>query len=226
MAFRTLDGVDVAGKRVLLRADLNVPVRDGKVADLNRIERLAPTIKELAGKGAKVVVCSHFDRSKGKRVPEMSLAPIAVALGEVLGSSVSFADDCIGEAAAFAVGSLANGGVLVLENTRYHAAEEKNDAAFAAELAKSGDIFVSDAFSLFMKQVALFSSGVALADNSTPCLRKASRIAGTAFAISDDMRATMSRGVFGSPYVIVDGEAFWGFDRFDQIEALLRDGRI
>ena len=98
MAFRTLDNVDVAGKRVLLRADLNVPVRDGKISDLTRIERLTPTIRELVGKGARVIVCSHFDRPKGKRVPEMSLAPIAVALGEVLGQRVRFAEDCVGVA--------------------------------------------------------------------------------------------------------------------------------
>jgi phosphoglycerate kinase len=147
MAFRTLDGVDVAGKRVLLRADLNVPVRDGRISDLTRIERLSPTIRELAGKGAKVIVCSHFDRPKGKRVPEMSLRPMAVALGEVLGRAVGFADDCIGPTAMQAVAAMANGDVLVLENTRYHAAEEKNDSSFAAALAELADIFVNDAFS-------------------------------------------------------------------------------
>jgi phosphoglycerate kinase len=147
MAFRTLDGVDVAGKRVLLRADLNVPVRDGRISDLTRIERLSPTIRELAGNGAKVIVCSHFDRPKGKRVPEMSLRPMAVALGEVLGRAVGFADDCIGPTAQQAVAAMAGGDVLVLENTRYHAAEEKNDPAFAAALAELADIFVNDAFS-------------------------------------------------------------------------------
>jgi phosphoglycerate kinase len=147
MAFRTLDGVDVAGKRVLLRADLNVPVRDGKITDLTRIERLSPTIRELAGKGARVIVCSHFDRPKGKRVPEMSLAPMAVALGEVLGRKVRFAEDCIGLPAQQAVETLSDGNVLVLENTRFHPGEEKNDPAFAAELAKLADIYVNDAFS-------------------------------------------------------------------------------
>jgi phosphoglycerate kinase len=147
MTFRTLNGVDVSGKRVLLRADLNVPVRDGKISDLTRIERLSPTIRELSGKGAKVIVCSHFDRPKGKRVPEMSLAPMAVALGQVLGRKVGFADDCIGPPAQKAVAAMANGDVLVLENTRYHAGEEKNDPAFAAELAALADIFVNDAFS-------------------------------------------------------------------------------
>ena len=94
MTFRTLDDVDVAGKRVLLRADLNVPVRDGKITDLTIISRLSPTIRELIGKRAKVIVCSHFDRPKGKRVPEMSLAPMAAALGEVLGQHVRFVEDC------------------------------------------------------------------------------------------------------------------------------------
>ncbi len=147
MAFRTLDGLDVKGKRVLLRADLNVPVRDGRITDLTRIKRLSPTVRELAGKGAKVIVCSHFDRPKGKRVPEMSLAPMARALGEVLGQHVRFAEDCIGVVAQQAVDLMAEGDVLVLENTRYDAREEKNDPGFAAELAKLADIYVDDAFS-------------------------------------------------------------------------------
>jgi len=147
MSYRTLDGLDVANKRVLLRADLNVPVRDGKITDLTRIERLSPTIRELAEKGAKVIVCSHLDRPKGKRVPEMSLAPMAAALAEVLGKPVAFADDCIGDAAKSAVAALNDGDVLVLENTRYHAGEEKNDPELAAALAANADIFVNDAFS-------------------------------------------------------------------------------
>jgi phosphoglycerate kinase len=147
MSFRTLDNLDVAGKRVLLRADLNVPVRDGKISDLTRIERLSPTIKELSEKGAKVIVCSHFDRPKGKRVPEMSLAPMAAALGAVLGRRVRFVEDCTGPAAEQAVELLGRGDVLVLENTRFYAGEEKNDPAFSAALAKLADIFVNDAFS-------------------------------------------------------------------------------
>ena len=147
MTFKTLDSLDAAGKRVLMRADLNVPVRDGKITDLTRIERLSPTIKELSAKGARVIVCSHFDRPKGKRVPEMSLRPMAEALSHVLGRPVAFAEDCIGEPAATAVAALKNGDVLVLENTRYHAAEEKNDAAFSAALAANADVFVNDAFS-------------------------------------------------------------------------------
>jgi phosphoglycerate kinase len=147
MPFRTLDDLDVAGKRVLLRADLNVPVRDGKISDLTRIERLSPTIRELSQKGAKVIVCSHFDRPKGKRVPAMSLAPMAAALGEVLGRKVRFVEDCIGPAAEQAVASLSQGDVLVLENTRFYPGEEKNDPGLAASLAKLADIFVNDAFS-------------------------------------------------------------------------------
>lgn len=147
MAFRTLDGVDVRGKRVLLRADLNVPVREGKITDLTRIERLSPTIRELSEKGARVIVCSHFDRPKGKRVPEMSLAPMAEALATVLGRKVAFAEDCIGAPATTAIAALHDGDVAVLENTRFHAGEEKNDPAFSAELAALADLFVNDAFS-------------------------------------------------------------------------------
>jgi phosphoglycerate kinase len=147
MTFRTLAGVDVAGKRVLLRADLNVPLHDGKITDLTRIERLLPTIRELSEKGARVIVCSHFDRPKGKRVPEMSLKPVADALGEALGQKVRFAEDCIGLPAQQAVVALQNGGVAVLENTRFHPGEEKNDAGMARALALLADIFVNDAFS-------------------------------------------------------------------------------
>jgi phosphoglycerate kinase len=147
MAAKTLDDFAPAGKRVLLRADLNVPVQGGKISDLTRLERLSPTIRELSDKGAKVIVCSHFDRPKGKRVPEMSLRPIASALSDVLGKPVAFAEDCVGEPAAAAVAALQDGDVLVLENTRYHAGEEKNDPALAKELAALADVFVNDAFS-------------------------------------------------------------------------------
>ncbi len=147
MGFRTLDAAAVAGRRVLVRADLNVPVREGRITDLSRIERLSPTIRELAGKGARVIVASHFDRPKGKRVPEMSLRPMAAALAEVLGKPVAFAEDCVGPAAEAAVAALADGEVLVLENTRYHAGEEKNDPALAKGLAALADLYVNDAFS-------------------------------------------------------------------------------
>ncbi|HUZ65407.1 MAG TPA: phosphoglycerate kinase [Acetobacteraceae bacterium] len=147
MGFRTLDGVEVAGKRVLVRADLNVPVQDGKITDPTRIERLSPTIRELSGTGARVVVCSHFGRPKGKVVPEMSLRPIATAFGEVLGREVRFVAECVGPQAEAAVAALADGDVLVLENTRFHAGEEKNDPGLARGLAVLADLYVNDAFS-------------------------------------------------------------------------------
>jgi phosphoglycerate kinase len=147
MICRTLDGVSVAGKRVLLRADLNVPVHDGRITDVTRIERLSPTIRELSAAGARVIVLSHFGRPKGRRVPAMSLEPVAKALGEVLGRKVRFAEDCIGVPAQQAIDALSDGDIAVLENTRFHAGEESNDPAFAAALARLGDLFVNDAFS-------------------------------------------------------------------------------
>ena len=147
MPFRTIDALDARGKRILLRADLNLPVRDGRITDMTRIERLAPTIRELADAGARVIVCSHFDRPKGRRVPEMSLKPMAAALSDALGRPVAFANDCVGPEAEAAVAKLADGDVLLLENTRFHAGEEKNDPAMAAGLARLADAFVNDAFS-------------------------------------------------------------------------------
>jgi phosphoglycerate kinase len=147
MAFRTIDALDPKGKRVLLRADLNVPAKDGRITDRTRIERLSPTIRELADKGGRVIVCSHFDRPKGKRVPEMSLKPMVEALSATLGRPVAWADDCIGPEAEAAAAALQDGEVLLLENTRYHAGEEKNDPALAQGLAKLADVFVNDAFS-------------------------------------------------------------------------------
>jgi phosphoglycerate kinase len=145
--FRTLDDLTVKGKRVLVRADLNVPVADGKVTDATRIERQAPTIRELAGKGAKVIVLSHFDRPKGKVVPSMSLKVLVEPLSKAVGRKVAFADDCIGPKAEAAVSALKDGDVLLLENTRFHKGEEDNDPAMAKQLAALGDIFVNDAFS-------------------------------------------------------------------------------
>ena len=147
MNFRTLDGVAVEGKRVLVRADLNVPMTDGVVTDRMRIERQAPTIRELTDKGAKVIILSHFDRPKGKVVPSMSLKPVAAALAEEIGRPVAFAADCVGPIAQAAIARLKNGDVLLLENTRFHPGEEKNDPAFVRQLAALGDIFVNDAFS-------------------------------------------------------------------------------
>ncbi len=147
MKFRTLDDVDVGGKRVLVRVDLNVPMQDGKITDLSRVNRVLPTIRELVQKHARVIVCSHFDRPKGKRVPSLSLAPLARALGEALGKRVRFAEDCIGPAAQQAVDVLREGDALLLENTRFHPGEEANDPNFARELASLADIYVNDAFS-------------------------------------------------------------------------------
>src|SRR5258707_918999 len=146
-SYRTLDDIDVKGKRVLVRADLNVPMKNGVVTDATRIERQAATIKELAEKGARVIVLSHFDRPGGKVVPNMSLKALAAALADVLGRPVAFAEDCIGPIAQAAVAKLKDGDVLLLENTRFHPGEEKNDPEFAKALAALGDIYINDAFS-------------------------------------------------------------------------------
>jgi phosphoglycerate kinase len=147
MTFRTLDDLDVKAKRVLVRADLNVPLADGKVTDATRILRQAPTIKELSEKGAKVIVLSHFDRPKGKVVPSMSLKVLQAPLSEAVGRRIAFAEDCIGPKAQEAVAALKDGEVLLLENTRFHKGEEDNDSEMARQLAALGDIFVNDAFS-------------------------------------------------------------------------------
>ena len=145
--FRTLDDLNVKGKRVLVRADLNVPVADGKITDATRITRQAPTIKELAEAGGRVIVLSHFDRPKGKVVPSMSLKVLVEPLARAVGRKVAFAEDCIGPQAQSAVAALKDGDVLLLENTRFHKGEEENDRAMAEQLAALGDIFVNDAFS-------------------------------------------------------------------------------
>ncbi|ABE64262.1 phosphoglycerate kinase [Nitrobacter hamburgensis X14] len=145
-SFRTLDDVDVKGKRVLLRVDLNVPMEQGRVTDTTRLERVAPTITEIAGKGGKAILLAHFGRPKGRDAKD-SLRPVATELAKVLGRPVAFADDCIGDAAEKAVAAMKDGDILCLENTRFHKEEEKNDPAFVAELAKLGDIWVNDAFS-------------------------------------------------------------------------------
>jgi phosphoglycerate kinase len=146
--FKTLDDLDVDGRRVLVRVDFNVPMRDGVVTDATRIERSLPTIRELTGRGARVILLSHFGRPKGKRVPEMSLRPAAASLQAALhGGAVAFAEDCIGAVAEAAVAALAPGDVVLLENLRFHGGEEANDADFAAALARLGDLYVDDAFS-------------------------------------------------------------------------------
>ena len=145
-SFRTLDDVDVKGKRVLLRVDLNVPMENGRVTDLTRLERVAPTITEIPDKGGKVILLAHFGRPRG-RDPRESLKPVAAALAEVTKRPIAFAEDCIGDVAQKAVAAMKDGEILCLENTRFHQEEEKNDPAFVAELAKLGDIWVNDAFS-------------------------------------------------------------------------------
>src|SRR5947199_6691979 len=144
--FRTLDDVDVNGKRVLLRVDLNVPMENGRVTDATRLLRVAPTIIEISDKGGRVILLAHFGRPKGRDAKD-SLKPVAAALAEVLKKPVAFAEDCIGQAAGNAIGAMQDGDILCLENTRFHSGEEKNDPAFVAELAKLGDIWVNDAFS-------------------------------------------------------------------------------
>ena len=145
--FKTIDSEPVSGKRVLVRVDLNVPMKNGKVTDATRIERAAPTLRELADKGARVIVLSHFGRPDGKRMPEMSLKPLVEPLSKALGRPVAFAEDCIGPQAEAAVKELKPGAVLLLENLRFHKEEEKNDKGFVDQLSTLGDIYVNDAFS-------------------------------------------------------------------------------
>lgn len=146
--FKTLDDVSAREKTVLVRGDLNVPMSNGQVGDTTRLVRLAPTLRELADQGAKVVVLSHFGRPKGRRAAEYSLKQVVPALSDALGDrAVAFAEDCIGPAAEAAIAALNPGGVLLLENVRFHAGEETNDPDFARALAGLGDLYVNDAFS-------------------------------------------------------------------------------
>jgi phosphoglycerate kinase len=148
MTFRTLDDAsDLAGKTALVRVDFNVPMEGGRVTDDTRLRAALPTIRRLSEAGAKVALLAHFDRPKGKVVPEMSLKPVVQPLSDLLGAPVRFADDCVGETAKAAVAGLDAGGVILLENVRFHAGEEKNDPVFAAQLAEVGDLYVNDAFS-------------------------------------------------------------------------------
>ena len=145
-AFRTLDQADVSGKRVLLRVDLNVPMENGKITDATRIQRVAPTIIEIADKGGRVILLSHLGRPKGRDAKD-SLKPVAREVARVVGRPVAFAEDCIGELAQSAVNGMKRGNIVCLENTRFHKGEEKNDPDFVAQLARLGDLFVNDAFS-------------------------------------------------------------------------------
>jgi phosphoglycerate kinase len=145
--FRTLDDADLAGKRVLLRVDLNVPTENGRVTDATRIERVASTITEIADEGGKVILLAHFGRPKGGPDEANSLKPVAAAVADIIKRPVAFATDCIGKTAEEAIAKMKNGDVLLLENTRFHKGEEKNDPAHVDALAKLGDIYVNDAFS-------------------------------------------------------------------------------
>ena len=148
MTFRTLDDArDLGGKTALVRVDFNVPMEDGRVTDDTRLRAAVPTIQRLRDAGAKVALLAHFDRPKGQRVPSMSLEPVVDELENLLGAPVRFAPDCVGPEAKAALDDLDVGGVILLENVRFHAGEEKNDPAFAAQLAELGDVYVNDAFS-------------------------------------------------------------------------------
>ncbi|WP_108819092.1 phosphoglycerate kinase [Pseudovibrio sp. Alg231-02] len=147
MSFKTLSDAELSGKRVLVRVDLNVPMKDGIVTDATRIERVLPTIREISEAGGKVILLAHFGRPKGQVVAEMSLAPVAGPVADLLGKPVAFAKDCTGDVAKAAVDAMADGDVLLLENTRFYAGEEKNDPEFAKALAANGDLYVNDAFS-------------------------------------------------------------------------------
>ncbi len=162
MTHRSLADVDLFQKRVLIRVDLNVPVDGNRVTDDTRIRRILPTVEAVVEAGGKPILLAHFGRPKGQRVAEMSLAIVVDALANASGRAVKFAEDCIGEAAAQAVSALGDGEILLLENTRYHAGDEKNDAEFAKQLAANGDVFVSDAFSAAHRAHA---STVGLADH-------------------------------------------------------------
>ncbi len=144
---RRLENSGIQGGRVLVRVDFNVPMKDGRVGDDTRLRAALPTVEWLRARGCAVVLCAHFDRPRGRRVPEMSLAPVAPAFAEVLGAPVAFCEETVGEAAEAAAAALGAGEVLLLENTRFHPGEEANDPAFALSLARLGDAYVNDAFS-------------------------------------------------------------------------------
>ena len=145
-AFRTLDDADLRDQRVLLRLDLNVPTENGEVTDATRLERVAPTIREIADKGGKVILLSHFGRPKG-RDPKASLKPVAAKLSEIMGKPIAFVEDCIGQRAEAVIKAMQPGEIVCLENTRFHPEEEKNDPGFVEQLAALGDVYVNDAFS-------------------------------------------------------------------------------
>ena len=177
MSFRSLDDADVKGKRVLVRVDLNVPMQDGEVADVSRIERNAPTITEIADRGGKVILLSHYGRPKGPD-PKESLKPVVAAVARIIKRPIAFAEDCVGPIAEKAVAALKPGEILCLENTRFHKGEEKNDTAFAAQLAELGDIYVDDAFSVAHRahaSVEAIAHLLAGLSRGAPCRRSLKR---------------------------------------------------
>src|SRR5208282_112227 len=179
--FRTLDDIDVRGKRVLLRADLNVPMKNGIVTDATRVERLAPTIDALIGRGAKVIVMSHFGRPKGKEDPTLSLRPLVAPLSRAIGGrDVVFAEDCIGEEAKRVVSALRPGQVALLENLRFHKEEEANSPDFARALAELGEVYVDDAFSAAHRAHASIDALARLLPNAAGKLMQAELTALTA----------------------------------------------
>ncbi len=147
MTYKTMDDLDLSGKRVLTRVDLNAPVRDGKVSDDTRLKAIAPTVRDILAKGGKPILLAHFGRPKGKVMPEMTLRVVQDRLTEILDTLILFVDDCRGELAETAAANLPAGHVMLCENTRFHPGEEKNDPALAAEIARVGDVFCNDAFS-------------------------------------------------------------------------------
>ncbi len=147
MAWKTLDDMDLAGKTVLVRVDINVPMEGGRVTDMTRIDKIRPTVEDIIAKGGKVVLLAHFDRPKGKVVPEMSLGHVVEEVAASLGRKVHFAPDCVGPVAAATIAKAGPGEVVLLENTRFHPGEEKNDPDLAGDMARLGDVFVNDAFS-------------------------------------------------------------------------------
>ncbi|HUC11558.1 MAG TPA: phosphoglycerate kinase [Stellaceae bacterium] len=190
--FRTLDDLDVLGKRVLLRADLNVPVKDGAVTDATRIERLAPTIEALIDRGAKVIVMSHFGRPKGKKDPALSLRPLVAPLSRALGGrQVVFAEDCIGAEAKRAVAALQPGQVVLLENLRFHKEEEADSPEFARALAELGDVYVDDAFSAAHRAHASIDALARLMPNAAGRLMQA-ELSALAAALETPKRPVMA----------------------------------
>ena len=170
-AFSTLDSRRFQDQIVLVRADLNVPMQGGAISDTTRLTRLAQTIQELIDQKATVALLSHFGRPKGKRVPEMSLRPIAQALETLLKQPVVFADDCVGVAAEAGITAAGPGGIVVLENTRFYPGEEANDPAFANQLAELGDAYINDAFSA-AHRAQTQPQPVAPADRTAPCIKR------------------------------------------------------